>query len=1687
MNLFLRTAKSCVNYGFLLFFLLVFKQNLFAQNINENLLGCNVITPYVNNGTLSASVVTGDMDPNPLVFVPWTGAFGAVVGSVNDPGNVIDNNPATVGTMTYVAALAGGLRTTIQLGNGIIPAGYYAGAIIRNADLLSLSVFEAFTVKTYLGTVLQEEASVGNGLLSVGLINTTGLNKISLLTTKPFDRIMIEQNTGLSVKIAATEVHQVFVEKFCTEAVLPASQPCNELIRWQAPAYPVIVNPANTGINVSGACVNCAISNPDYVIDNDNNTFATVNILASLSATASIGVKNTKTVYPAGMYAGFEIDMQRTLNVQLGTYYTIATYLNGVKRDEVLFNAALASGGVFSTGGKFVTGFKTNLSFDEIKFTLNNSVAAGSNPVHVYDAVVKRFCAGDALSCNTPVHLTEDKYPVFVDGRHTGINAVACVNCNIVDANNAIDASLTNYTQVVLPTNVGSTAAYAVSNGSTIYNTSTPVFAGFDIESPNLLGVNALNGVTVATLLNGVVQQTATSTSGLLSAQTSILNGFGRQTVGFIPTLPFDGVKIIFSSVINANIGTTRIYGAVLKEFCEAEPPCNGLVSMQNPDLPVYINGLRTGIEGTACVGCQINNAENIINGTTTQPASIILAAAVGSKASLSVADALDTYPIGSFAGFDIESAALLSADVIGRITIDLYNNGSRVHSGTSTSLLVGAGSSILTGGPNRQIVGIVSPVEFDEVQLNIENTVGLNLGTILVYQAYIQRSCARVVECNTNGLLSNTVHGAVINAAETGLRGGACVGCTVNGPWDAVSAATNDYARLYNTVTGLATNSLSVATPAYTYPTGTFAGFQIRKNSFIVAAGLFPYLTISTFNNGVFQESRSGGGLIDLAVLVQLLGSGNEVYIPGFYTTLPFDEIKITVGSLVTALDQYVDVFGAYVDVRTVTVGGSLNCNISQPDINVGLLNQTITGNISTNDKVLPGSTYGGTITVPAGTTNPSAALPVVQSDGTYTFTATVPGVYQFYISVCAPGSTDNCKLELLTITVQDNAVDATNALVVNTDIAVTSYNTQVTIASLENDWAGNNGYLFLPAGMELTDLNGAAAGNTAAGGTATINTATGNVTYTPPVNFVGVDTIRYTICNNAPVPECGWAYQIIRVLPPGAANVITAADDFYSTGVNTAISVIAADGVLVNDTYVGTGSLAIQPLDTTIAGVGNVVINSDGSYMFIPAPGFVGTVAVPYTAYDVNNTATTSKATLYLLVNYKQIHSLPDVNTAIVGMQVDGNVGSNDNFPNGSPLYGTPIPKGSYPAGTTLNLNTDGTYSFVASVPGVYEYSVPVCRDAGQTDCPLETLSITVKDFSVGVSNTPIVTTDVAATKQDEAVNINVLANDRVATSGFTLVKSSVVITDLNGGNTGNSYYGGTTTVNPATGVINYTPAVGFVGRDTIRYTVCDNQPTPQCATTFVVVDVYPDNVPNSVTASDDLLSVGKGARLTVSAANGLLANDIDVEGNTLTVVTKDTVIAGKGRVQLLASGSYIFTAEQGYAGTIVVPYTVLDNGTPQASAQATLYIVVREVPDLTPILTFTPSVIRGTTNVNVVVRLNEVNNVSTSGLITVYLAKHKNIVLNFTQAAVLVDGIPVQNSNWTFDTTSNQGYYILTTSAIIAANGNLSFGLTGVFTPGQANGRINLTTTIIAGSGREENNLNNSTATSIPYTHN
>jgi gliding motility-associated-like protein len=73
--------------------------------------------------------------------------------------------------------------------------------------------------------------------------------------------------------------------------------------------------------------------------------------------------------------------------------------------------------------------------------------------------------------------------------------------------------------------------------------------------------------------------------------------------------------------------------------------------------------------------------------------------------------------------------------------------------------------------------------------------------------------------------------------------------------------------------------------------------------------------------------------------------------------------------------------------------------------------------------------------------------------------------------------------------------------------------------------------------------------------------------------------------------------------------------------------------------------------------------------------------------------------------------------------------------------------------------------------------------------------------------------------------------------------------------------------------------------------------------------------------------------------------LSNDTDAQGNRQTV-TPQLVIVPEGRLELNADGTYTFKPAPGFYGPVNFPYTVCDNGIPQACVQATLYIMVNNI---------------------------------------------------------------------------------------------------------------------------------------------
>ncbi|MFL6195457.1 MAG: Ig-like domain-containing protein, partial [Thermoanaerobaculia bacterium] len=191
---------------------------------------------------------------------------------------------------------------------------------------------------------------------------------------------------------------------------------------------------------------------------------------------------------------------------------------------------------------------------------------------------------------------------------------------------------------------------------------------------------------------------------------------------------------------------------------------------------------------------------------------------------------------------------------------------------------------------------------------------------------------------------------------------------------------------------------------------------------------------------------------------------------------------------------------------------------------------------------------------------------------------------------------------------------------------------------------------------------------------------------------------------------------------------------------------------------------------------------------------------------------------------------------------------------------------------------------------------------------------------------------------------VNVNVLANDTDADNDFLSVSIATQPSH------------GTVVVNPDR-TIKYTPAANYNGPDTFNYRASDGNAT---ATAVVTITVTPVN--DAPVAVNDTATVAEDGSVDVA----VLANDTDVDGNTLTVtaVTQGT----HGTVSINPDKTVKYTAAANYNGSDSFTYTISD-GT--MTATATVSVTVTPVNDAPAAVNDTATVAEdGTVDVNVLV---------------------------------------------------------------------------------------------------------------------
>ncbi|MBI1783154.1 MAG: T9SS type A sorting domain-containing protein [Sphingobacteriales bacterium] len=286
-------------------------------------------------------------------------------------------------------------------------------------------------------------------------------------------------------------------------------------------------------------------------------------------------------------------------------------------------------------------------------------------------------------------------------------------------------------------------------------------------------------------------------------------------------------------------------------------------------------------------------------------------------------------------------------------------------------------------------------------------------------------------------------------------------------------------------------------------------------------------------------------------------------------------------------------------------------------PDFTVTKVYTTASGDLSTNDEAPAGTTYGTPVADPG---NPGAALPSVNSNGTYTFTTPARGIYYFYIPVCAPGQSSGCKsVELRIMVIQAGYVQPPIA---NTDIASTKMDQFVSIATAINDNHSYHGTNLNPA--SVTIVNAPAHASTSV-------FPSGNIAYVPNSGYTGNDTLTYSICDDGtPTPSCATAKQIIRVVPANADNTTDATDDYAPIVVNSVFS----DNASLNDKDPEHDAQSTVVQNLTFPGKGTFALNNSGDYTFTPVSGYSGQLDIPYTTCDNGSPSACRTATIHILM---------------------------------------------------------------------------------------------------------------------------------------------------------------------------------------------------------------------------------------------------------------------------------------------------------------------------------------------------------------------------------------------------------------------------------------------------------------------
>lgn len=425
----------------------------------------------------------------------------------------------------------------------------------------------------------------------------------------------------------------------------------------------------------------------------------------------------------------------------------------------------------------------------------------------------------------------------------------------------------------------------------------------------------------------------------------------------------------------------------------------------------------------------------------------------------------------------------------------------------------------------------------------------------------------------------------------------------------------------------------------------------------------------------------------------------------------------------------------------------------------------------------------------------------------------------------------------------------------------------------------------------------------------------------YRPEPDFSGEVSFQYRIIDGDNAESIA-----LTTISIGAENTPpTAVNDSYVIAENASLDTQQDNKAAITDNDTDSDSndtINLSEVRSTPAN-GQLTTFDNGHFRYIPNPNFYGVDSFVYRIIDSQSASADAVVTIVVVPQNNPPVAVNDSyqfdEDSVLTINAELGVLANDTDSDGDPLRIAQID--SQPSHGTLQMQNDGSFSYTPETDffGTDSFSYSV------TDGRLFEDSATVALQINNVNDNPQANNDTASTKINDSVTIDVLSNDSDV-DGDTLTVQSAQAQN------GNTLIGNN--------LITYTPTEGFSGNDTISYSIADGNGGTDSATVAVVID---DNLNNPI-AEPDSYVINEDSELIATAGSesspGLLDNDSDADGDTLTVVGFVTQ-PEHGEISIADSGSFVYRPNSHFFGSDSFIYQVSDGHGGTANGNVTITV--------------------------------------------------------------------------------------------------------------------------------------------------